>query len=156
MGKDSEITIKDRDVVKARIGELNAHKEKASTLGSTAKSRVTALTSALGVTADGSAPAEAVPGNGATTAQGHTDAATGKLGGASDKLQGWLDGLTTIQQEGATAVQQADGSSTSKPETANQETPKPTPAPAPTPPQATPYSTSGGTTGGVSPYPAAG
>lgn len=102
-----KITIKDRDAVKAHIGELRAHKEKATALGSTAKSRVTALTAALGITADGSAPAEPVSSGAGTTAQGHTGTATGKLGSASGKLQGWLVGVTVIDTEGATGVQSA-------------------------------------------------
>lgn len=142
-----DITIKEKAAVQARIGELNTHKQSVTTLGTTVAAQITALTSAL--TATAGAGADPVSSGISTTVQGEFDAAATKVGGASSKLQSWLDGQTVIQEEGGTGVQQADGGTPAKPET-----PKPTPTPTPTP-QATPYSTSGGTTGGTSPYPAA-
>ncbi len=146
-----KISIKDKTAVQARIGELNTHEQSVTSLGNKAKSRVTALTAALGITADGSAPAEPVSGGAGTTAQGHTDTATGKLSSASSKLQSWLGGLETIDTEGATGVQSASGTANAGVGASGSTGPS---TPTPTTSQAKPYSTSGGTTGGVSPYPA--
>lgn len=144
-----KITIKEKAAVQARISELNTHKTSVTDLGTAVTSSITALTAAL--TATAGAGAESVPSGLDTRVQAEFNAAAEKVGATAGKLQSWLDGVEVIQQEGGTAVQQADGSTPSK--TAD---PKPeTPTPAPTTPQATPYSTSGGTTGGVSPYPAA-
>lgn len=149
------ITIKERAATQARIAELNTHKQSVTDLGTAVAAQISALTSAL--TATAGSGADTVPSGVGTTVQAEFEAAAAKVGATSSKLQSWLDGQTVIQEEGGTAVQQADGSVGSKPETPKPETPKPTPTPvpAPTAPQATPYSTSGGTTGGVSPYPAA-
>lgn len=122
------ITIKEKAAVKARIGELNTHKQSVAALGVTFATQVTALTSAL--TATAGAGAEPVPGGVATKVQAGFDAEAAKLGTTSGKLQSWLDGCTVIQEEGATTVTQADGS-TPKP---TDPTPAPAPAPAPTKP----------------------
>lgn len=140
-----KITIKEKAAVRARIGELNAHKTSVTALGTTVGAQITALTAAL--TATAGSDAEPVPSGISDAVQAEFNTAAEKVGTASGKLQSWLDKQTVIQEEGGTAVQGSGGDAPAKPET-------PKPAPAPTPPQVTPYRTSGGTTGGVSPYPA--
>ncbi|WP_078321703.1 hypothetical protein [Mycobacteroides chelonae] len=150
-----KITVKERAATQARIGELNTHKQSVTDLGAAVASSITALTSAL--TATAGSGADPVPSGVSTAVQGQFEAAATKLGATSGKLQSWLDGVTVIDEEGATGVQQADGG-TPKPVDPKPSTPTPTPTPTPKPTPTLPvqpYSTSGGTTGGVSPYPAA-
>ncbi|SIJ94166.1 hypothetical protein [Mycobacteroides abscessus] len=141
-----KITIKERAAVQAHIGELNTHKASVTTLGTTVTSSITALTAAL--TATAGAGAEPVPGGLDTRVQAEFNAAAEKVGGASSKLQSWLDGVGTIDGEGADTVTGASGTASVAVGASGTTDAKPTP------PQAKPYSTSGGTTGGTSPYPA--
>ncbi|MCP2622070.1 hypothetical protein NLB33_04280 [Mycolicibacterium smegmatis] len=139
------ITIKERAAVQKRIGELTAHKTSVTTLGTTVASSITALTSAL--TATAGAGAEPVPSGISDSVQAKFNTAAEKVGGASSKLQSWLDGAEVIQAEGADKV--TGGTASAGVGASGTTDTKPTAA------QAKPYSTSGGSTGGVSPYPAA-
>ncbi|RIS02759.1 hypothetical protein [Mycobacteroides abscessus] len=141
-----EITIKERAAVQARIGELTAHKTSVTTLGTTVTSSITALTAAL--TATAGTGAEPVPAGVDTRVQAEFNAAAEKVGGASSKLQSWVNGATVIQEEGADKVTGASGTASAGVGASG------TADANPALPQAKPYSTSGGTTGGSSPYPA--
>ncbi|OHU33360.1 hypothetical protein BKG79_22420 [Mycobacteroides chelonae] len=150
-----KITIKDRATVQGHITNLVAVKTKLTAAAERARTEQAAVIAALAVSVDGNtgggAPAAGNPG-------AQADAAATALGTATTGMQSWLDGLETVDTEGATGVQSADGGTPEptepKPADPKPSTPTPTPAPAPTTPQAKPYSTSGGTTGGTSPYPA--
>lgn len=139
-----KITIKERAAVDAGIKDYGTQKEAVTGIGNDLKAELDALTAALGLEVDGETAEGEVPTGLGDSAKTRADSAADALGTLADRWQSWLDGVEVIQEEGGTAVQQADGG-TSKPADPKPSTPTP---------QATPYSTSGGTTGGVSPYPA--
>ncbi|ANO17374.1 Uncharacterised protein [Mycobacteroides abscessus subsp. abscessus] len=114
-----KITIKEKAAVQARIGELNTHKTSVTDLGTAVTSSITALTAAL--TATAGAGAEPVPAGVDTRVQAEFNTAAEKVGGASSKLQSWMNGATVIQEDGADKV--AGNGDT--PKSAD---PKPTPA----------------------------
>ncbi|SLF07046.1 hypothetical protein [Mycobacteroides abscessus] len=138
-----KITIKNKATVDAGIKDFGKQKTAITGIGNELKSEFDALTKALGITVDGEPAEGEVPTGLGESAKARADAAATSLGKVADSWQKWVNGATVIQEEGGTAVQQADGSTPSKPAD-----------PKPTAPQAKPYSTSGGSTGGVSPYPA--
>ncbi|NOR99703.1 hypothetical protein [Mycobacteroides abscessus] len=137
-----KITIKNKATVDAGIRGFGTQKTAITGIGNDLKSEFDALTAALGITVDGESAEGEVPAGLGDAAKARADAAATSLGKVADGWQSWVNGAEVIQEEGGTAVQQADGSTPSKPAD-----PKPTP-------QAKPYSTSGGSTGGSSPYPA--
>lgn len=138
-----KISVKNKGVIDAGIKDFRTQKTAVTSIGTDLKSEFDALIKALGITVDGESAEGEVPTGLGDAAKARADAAATSLGKVADSWQKWVNGAEVIQEEGATAVQQADGSTPSKPAD-----------PKPTAPQAKPYSTSGGSTGGVSPYPA--